>query len=200
MSKSEYINSLRNYLYQLPQDEVNEIIADYEEHFHFAKESGKTDEEIIKKLGPAKSLAKLYITQAHIDEFYSKNDAAVATRVRGFLKAILAFILLAPINFLFAVGPFLAIIVTLITVWAVWVSLFAASFASYFGFLTANSPEVLGLFAHFSVFFFWIGALGVFALLGVFFYYISKVSLLGILSYIKWNIKVVLNKTKGQVS
>jgi len=200
VKKQEYLNSLRNYLYQLSSSEVEEIIADYEEHFLCAGEAGKSDEDIVKGLGPAKSLANLYITQSHIEAFHSRKKMSVSHRLNSFIKALFTFLLLAPLNFFLAIGPFLVIFVLLFTSWSVWISFSASSFASYFSFLFIDNDVSMGLFTHLSVFFLWVGSLGACALMGILFYYISKISLMGILSYIKWNINLIVNKTKGSVA
>lgn len=51
MNKNEFLKIIREGLNDFPQQELDEIIYDYEEHFRDALQDGKTEEEIIGTLG-----------------------------------------------------------------------------------------------------------------------------------------------------
>ncbi|QAS61967.1 HAAS signaling domain-containing protein [Clostridium septicum] len=51
MTKSTFIDTLRGLLESLNEDECNKFISYYEEIIEDYKESGLTEEEVIKKLG-----------------------------------------------------------------------------------------------------------------------------------------------------
>ena len=51
MNKNEFLKIIREGLNDFPQQELDEIIYDYEEHFRNALSDGKTEEEIISTLG-----------------------------------------------------------------------------------------------------------------------------------------------------
>ncbi|MCM3700910.1 HAAS signaling domain-containing protein [Paenibacillus macerans] len=71
MNKNEFIALLRVHLSALPPEEQNELLEDYEAHFEFGLQSGKTEEEIVLELGEPAELAKealgnRYIPQDHV--------------------------------------------------------------------------------------------------------------------------------------
>ena len=46
MSKEQFLNELSSHLRKLPDEERKDILFDYEEHFQFGIEEGKTESEI----------------------------------------------------------------------------------------------------------------------------------------------------------
>lgn len=60
MTKKEYLDELRKELKQNNVEDIDDIIAEYEEHFNFKLEEGLTEEEISKKLSSPKETAQEY--------------------------------------------------------------------------------------------------------------------------------------------
>lgn len=58
MNKSEFLAQLHDHLSVLPPEERQELMEDYEAHFTFALQNGKTEEEIAMELGNPAELAK----------------------------------------------------------------------------------------------------------------------------------------------
>lgn len=58
MNKSEFISLLSSHLSALPPEERSELMEDYEAHFAFALQNGKTEEEIVRELGDPAELAQ----------------------------------------------------------------------------------------------------------------------------------------------
>lgn len=58
MNKQEFIETLRHYLVSLPVDERNELLRDYEAHFIYGQQHGKTEAEIARELGDPLTLAR----------------------------------------------------------------------------------------------------------------------------------------------
>lgn len=58
MNKHEFLNLLSAQLSQLPPEEKLELMEDYESHFAFGKQNGKSEEEIVNELGDPRELAK----------------------------------------------------------------------------------------------------------------------------------------------
>jgi len=58
MTKYSFLNELNELLSGLDTAERNEIMADYEEHFAFAKRSDKSDEDVIKSVGTPQEIAR----------------------------------------------------------------------------------------------------------------------------------------------
>lgn len=60
LTKQEYLKELRKNLKGFSQDEIDDILYDYEEHFSIGLSSGKTEEEIAEDLGAPKDIADQY--------------------------------------------------------------------------------------------------------------------------------------------
>lgn len=60
MTKTEFFNIIRNGLKDFPENEVNDILYDYEEHFASGLNDGKTVEEIIEELGNPYDIVEQY--------------------------------------------------------------------------------------------------------------------------------------------
>lgn len=58
MNKSQFLSLLHSHLSVLPPEECNELMEDYEAHFAFALQNGRTEEEVILELGHPEELAK----------------------------------------------------------------------------------------------------------------------------------------------
>lgn len=58
MNKQEFIETLRHYLVSLPVDERNELLRDYEAHFIYGQQYGKSEAEIARELGDPLTLAR----------------------------------------------------------------------------------------------------------------------------------------------
>lgn len=71
MNKNEFLALLRAHLSALPPEEQNELLEDYEAHFAFGLQSGRSEEEIVLELGDPAELAKealdnRYVPQDHV--------------------------------------------------------------------------------------------------------------------------------------
>lgn len=58
MNKVEYLEALKEALKDTDKDIMDEILADYEEHFQVGMENGKTEEEICEELGSIEDLVE----------------------------------------------------------------------------------------------------------------------------------------------
>lgn len=58
MNKQEYLSALRVYLAPMPAQERDELLLDYESHFHYGTENGRSEEETAAMLGEPIALAK----------------------------------------------------------------------------------------------------------------------------------------------
>lgn len=56
MNKEEYFEKLTKLLKEMPKDEREDILSDYEEHFRIGMENGRTEEELSRALGDPKQL------------------------------------------------------------------------------------------------------------------------------------------------
>lgn len=62
MNRREFLDLLRYYLRSYPGNIVNDIIADYEEHFRIGLEHGKSEAEIASELGSPKDIADEFLS------------------------------------------------------------------------------------------------------------------------------------------
>ena len=67
MNKEEFLRQLSNELASLDKNEKEDILYDYEEHFRIGIEEGLTEEEISKKLGEPKGIAKQFKVSVILD-------------------------------------------------------------------------------------------------------------------------------------
>ena len=76
MNRKEFLDILRDYLRKdFSEDDINDIIRDYEEYFVDGELEGKSDLETIAGLGSPKSIAKDLISQIKDkEEINNKKD------------------------------------------------------------------------------------------------------------------------------
>ncbi len=80
MKKEDFLEILKDYLKKdFSQDEVNDILRDYEEYFVDGMIEGKTEMEIISSLGSPKEIANELLAESNI-----KNDNKVKGKVESF--------------------------------------------------------------------------------------------------------------------
>lgn len=58
MKKREFISLLSSHLSVLPPEEQRELLEDYEAHFAFGLQNGRTEEDIVRELGDPTELAR----------------------------------------------------------------------------------------------------------------------------------------------
>jgi len=76
MNKAEFINTLTNTLKERNIRDVDEIVAEYEQHFSFKMADGYSEEEIAARLGDPKALGKQFDSET--TETATGNKAIVA--------------------------------------------------------------------------------------------------------------------------
>jgi uncharacterized membrane protein len=199
MNKSEFLANLQAHLSVLPPEEQNELLEDYEAHFAFGLESGRTEEDIVLELGDPAELAKeaignRYVPREHVYWFGGAEPAAVpeaptagvygsraGARRSGF-TSVMVYIGLFFIN--------LIAVPLLISFWAVVVSLAASAAAGIL------SPLLLGLeyVWHGDIFtakiFASVAAVGLGILLAVVTRYAYKGMLRLSAAFLRWNVRV----------
>lgn len=68
MNREQFLKSLENGLKKLPQEECDDILHDFEEHFSNGLTDGKTEEQISDALGSPKQIAKELVAASHIEK------------------------------------------------------------------------------------------------------------------------------------
>lgn len=190
MNQNDYLKKLEAALKQIGVQRVDEILADYQEHFMFGLKGGKLETEICQNLGDPNMVAKAYETENMIKEIKNpeaKFSFSAALMILGRL------ILLAPFNFLILFIPGAILMAIIVSGWAVAVTFFAGSIAAVSATFAAGIINLS----------FWIGAaatagslslLGISILTAFFMFFVSKHFVLGCISYLQWNLKFILQK------
>jgi len=104
MNKNEFIKKLKHGLSGLPEDEVVDIVSDYEDHFIAGASEGRTESEIASGLGDPNQIAR-QMTASNIIKKAEKNISFVNISRAIFATAGLGFI-----NLVFVIWPYLAIV------------------------------------------------------------------------------------------
>ena len=80
MKKEDFLEILRDYLKKgFSEDEINEIVRDYEEYFVDGLIEGKTEMEIISSLGSPKEIANELLSESNI-----KNESKIKGKDESF--------------------------------------------------------------------------------------------------------------------
>jgi uncharacterized membrane protein len=108
MNKKEFLDTLRKNLSNLPNEEINDILYDYEEHFNVGLERGKSEYDISKELGNPIKLAKSYKATILI------NEVKKSPNTTNVFKAVVATMALGFFNMIFILGPFLGLVGSLV--------------------------------------------------------------------------------------
>lgn len=193
MNKKEFIQELKFLLSDFPQNEVEDIIYDYEEHFLVGLDSGKTEEEIATGLGDVRLIARQYRASMKIEK--ARNEKTVS----NIFNAVLATIGLGFFNLVIVLGPFLGVLGTLIGLFAASIGIAVSGFAlTIASFGAAHIPFDIPFSIGFPVMLFagiGLACFGILFFLGNF--YISKFFYIFTLKYLRWNIDVIRGSNGG---
>jgi uncharacterized membrane protein len=188
LTEQEFIRILRSRLEgTLPDEELNDIISDYSEHFQIGKGNGRSEEDLFRSLGSPEDVAR-EIRATHLVQ-KAEDDRSC----KNLLHAVLATLGLGLFNLVFVLIPFIILVVLVLVVFLVGVML--AIFGPI-GFV-CSVLQVLGIPA-FAIWesplagmFFSIGftTLGLLLVLGD--YYLMRFFYRIGIRYLKWNIGVI---------
>ncbi|HLR14532.1 MAG TPA: DUF1700 domain-containing protein [Bacillota bacterium] len=102
MSERLFLLELKMELRGLPEDEINEIMEDYQTYFQEAKKEGFTDDEIIDRLGGSAQVLATSIME--------KREVDRGKRTQSNVSSILMIIGLIFFNVIIVLGPFVALV------------------------------------------------------------------------------------------
>ncbi len=122
MNKREFMYTIEKALEGYSEDEKNDILYDYEEHFRIGDENGKSEKEIIEELGDPISIANQYRRTEQKHEY-----VMMESRERNIAVTVIAAIALLFLNFII-IGPFIGLIGALITIGMLYIFKFAYKF------------------------------------------------------------------------
>jgi uncharacterized membrane protein len=134
MNKEEYLKKINKLIKNLPKEDREDIISDYEEHFIIGLENGRNEEEISKALGDPKTVAKQIKAEHMLKKAEDKPSAG------AIFEAILAVAGLGILNLMLVAIPAFGVAVVIL-------SLIVAGLAVIFvGILTILSPLLQPIF------------------------------------------------------
>ena len=175
MNKQEYIETLRHYLATLPEDERNELLRDYEAHFIYGQQRGKTEQEISAELGDPITIARETVGADFLP------PPPWAPERRDTPRIIAVSLLLFFLNILLAI-PIGA------SIWAVFVSFCAVALACMLAPLALVIETLLYGDFMISKLFYAIGTTGIGMLLLVFVRYLGTGLYTLTMKYLRWNV------------
>ncbi|WP_018750077.1 DUF1700 domain-containing protein [Paenibacillus sanguinis] len=86
MNRSEFLALLKIHLSPLPPEEQHELLEDYESHFAFGLQSGRSEEDIVAELGDPAELAKEALGNRYVpkEPVYWYGGPNYASEQQGF--------------------------------------------------------------------------------------------------------------------
>jgi uncharacterized membrane protein len=190
MNKKDFMYKLSLYLGGIPEEDRQDVISDFEEHFKEGLAGGRTEEEIADSLGDPKSLANQFKASILVSEA-EKTTSAV-----NIIRAVFATLGLGFLNLVFILGPFIAIAVIPVALFAIAIAITAAGittfFAAIFGpmflqYFTVLINPAVAIF----------GSIGV-TCFGILFFvggiYLAKLLYRLFVRYIKFNLRIITGK------
>lgn len=179
MNKDIFLKELRTYLQQLSEEEREDIIQDFEEHFVNGMEEGKTEEEISAALGSPHHIAKEMLASYHLDKVESTATTG------NLIRAVWAVVGLGFFNLVIVLGPFIGLVGVLFGGWVTSIAFIASPLL-----VGINVIIYPGTFELFDFFFsILLVGLGLFIALGMFF--ATRALINGFLRYLKFNTRLV---------
>ncbi|WP_237982118.1 DUF1700 domain-containing protein [Bacillus thuringiensis] len=104
MNKSEFLEQLSSSLRNMPNVEKKDIISEYETHFISGKQDGKCEEEISRKLGNPKTIAK------ELNVSYAIQNADKKRSFKNMITALFSVMSLSVLNFAFIIIAFFVLL------------------------------------------------------------------------------------------
>ncbi|WP_413290759.1 DUF1700 domain-containing protein [Bdellovibrio sp. HCB337] len=190
MNQQDYLKSLKIELEKRNVGNVEEIIADYKEHFAHALEAGKTDDEVIRKLGLPDLIAQAHETEAMIKKVKAEDAGIPWGTV---INSIGRLFIIAPFNFIFLFIPAVIIISLVFAGWSVSGAIAAVALA-LFGVVPGVVTSGGTLWAMIAVIFTSLGILGLAVMGLIVMYSLTKFLALAVINYLQWNLKFILAK------
>lgn len=185
MNKEQFLKQLAISLDKLSKNEIQEILNDYEEHFVFGLEAGKTEEEISASLGSPQQIAKEIKASYYIEKVENNKTAG------NVMRAIWAAIGLGFFNLIIVLGPFIAVASLIVSAWIVGVSFTLSPLLVVISaVIQLDSFELFELFASITL-----CGLGIFICMGM--RNVTRLSINGLVRYLNFNVSLVKGGLKN---
>lgn len=186
MNNKQFMNELESSLKGLPDDERQDILRDFQEHFNIGLADGKTEEQIAESLGSPQQIAKELRASYHVE----KMETTASTG--NIFRALWAVVGLGFFNFVIVLGPFVALTAFVLSSWVGAIA-FVASPILVLGNIIVNP----GTFEWFDLFFsIMLTGAGLLLVIGL--YYVTKVLTNLFVRYLKYNVSLVKGGLKDE--
>lgn len=126
MSKKEFLNQLRNGLFGLPKDDIEEHINFYSEMIDDRIEDGLSEEEAINQIGTVNEIIEQILSETSITKLV-KEKVKPKRALKGW--EILLIILGSPIWFSLGIATLSVVFTGYIFIWSLIISICAVTFA-----------------------------------------------------------------------
>ena len=186
MNKEQFLKSLEKGLKGLSQEEREDIIRDFKEHFLIGAEQGKTEEEISRSLGSPQQITKELLASYHLEKV---EETATAGNI---LRAMYAVVGLSFFNLVIVLGPFIGLVGIIIGGWAAGLSCIVSPILVLIN--AVIYPEAFSFFELFLSIA--LSGLGLFIAIGMLF--VTRVLLNLFVRYLKYNVNLVKGGMKNE--
>lgn len=190
MTKNEFMTSLRQALLKNNVSKIEDIVADYEEHFAHALAQGKTEDQVSKKLGNPETIAKAYETESMITNI---KDPAKPFKLTHALTVLGRLIILAPFNFLVLCIPGSILFAFMIAGWSVAIGFASCAVGALVVGFQGSLLQISGWF-NVGVISAGLTFMAITVLAGLFMFTLTKQLLIFTISYLQWNLKFILER------
>ena len=186
MTKKQFLAELAKALKRLPEEERQDILRDFEEHFELGLSEGKSEEEICQALGSPHQIGKELLVTYQIDKVEHQANAGNMIGAAGtILGAIWAAVGLSFFNFVILLGPFIALVAILVGGWIVGISFLISPLL-----VLVNAVFVPGSFLLARLFrSLVLAGVGLLIVLGML--YATRLVVNGFIRYLRFNVKLV---------
>lgn len=178
MTKVQFFNELEQMLHKVPEQDRQEILYDFKEHFAAGLAEGKREEDIVTELGNPKTIAKELLLDYRIEQAEKEKSA------KHIVQAIMATVSLSFFNLIFVFGPVVGMIGLYIGLSAMAATLILSPLA----WLVSLLFEPVNVWNQFFVSLVLCGS-GI--LLGIGLYYFGKFLYDVLLKYVKFNLRII---------
>ncbi len=189
MNMNEYLKELAYELRSLTNEERAEILNDQEEYIREACANGRSESEVLASLGSARFFAREILAETKL------HRVKETKKIGPLFGAVIALLALAPLNLIFVLGPFIAVVSIVMSLWLGLLAYGTSVFTLFGFFLFKLAFYSVGILTHLSTFFLIIALLGI-GLLGVHFLsWLTKSFVKMTTAYLKWNLNFIRSRS-----
>ncbi|WP_404452556.1 DUF1700 domain-containing protein [Virgibacillus necropolis] len=186
MNNKQFMNELESALKGLSDEERQDILRDFQEHFNIGLADGKTEEQIAESLGSPQHIAKELRATYHVEKMETTASSG------NIFRALWAVIGLGFFNFVIVLGPFVALTVFVLSSWAGGIAFVASPIL-----VLVNVMIHPSTFEWFDIFFsIMLSGAGLLIVIGL--YFATKVLINLFVRYLKYNVSLVKGGLKDE--